>query len=149
MKKLNSRVILPSSTLILGIIWVVMGFIKYKWWTEKGPGSGFFPIIVGAILAGISVMAIINERHEEEPHYIMGNLYPLLAAVGILLAAMIIGFFPALIIFVFSWLKYFEKYSLRFSLLTSGITVISLYGTFVLWLRVPFPMGIIYKAIIG
>ena len=149
MKNINSRIIFPSLTLLAGLVWVVMGLTQYGWWTDNKPGSGFFPSIVGIILFGISILAIVNEKKSEQPEYIRGHLYPLLAAVGIILAAMVIGFFPALVLFLFGWLKWFEKYSLKFALLTSGVTVLSLFGIFVLWLRVPFPMGIIYKALVG
>ncbi len=149
MKKINSRMILPALTFVTGIVWVVLGITKYGWWSDNGPASGFFPSIIGLILSGISILAILDERGKDSPGYFREHIYPLLAATGIIIAAMIIGFFPALMLFVFGWLKWFEKYSLRFSLVTGTITVLSLYGIFVLWLRVPFPAGLIYNAITG
>ncbi len=149
MKKYNSSMALPAVTFFLGIVWVVLGLTKYGWWADNKPASGFFPTLIGVILTGISVLAILQDKGKEKPAYSRMHLYPLLAAVGIILVALIIGFFPALFLFVFGWLKWFEKYSLKYSLTTGAITVASLYGIFVLWLRVPFPKGLILNAILG
>ncbi len=149
MKNLNSRIILPVLTMSAGILWFVMGVFVYTWWSDKGPGNGFFPAIAGLILAGISILAIKSERKEEKPHYIFAHIYPLLAVAGILILAMLIGFFPSLAIYMFCWLKMYEKYSIRFSLLVCFITTASMFGVFYLWLRVPFPQGLILNLITG
>ncbi|MDC7239691.1 MAG: tripartite tricarboxylate transporter TctB family protein, partial [Spirochaetales bacterium] len=63
--------------------------------------------------------------------------------------AMIIGFFPAMFLFLEGWLKIYEKYSWKKSLPISIITTAALYGIFAMWLMVPFPAGVIFNAIRG
>jgi len=79
----------------------------------------------------------------------MKSIYPLLAVVGVIFASMLIGFFPAMFLYLFFWLKLYEKYSLLFSSLTSVFTTGIMYGIFVMWLRVLFPSGYLYRLITG
>jgi len=149
MKKFNTRLILPSVTTLLGILWAVIGITTYGWWSDKGPTSGFFPIIIGVLLALLSFFAILKEKKVAAPEYVIKSIYPLLAVVGVIFASMLIGFFPAMFIYLFIWLKLYEKYSLLFSSLTSVSTTGIMYGIFVMWLRVPFPSGYLYRLITG
>jgi hypothetical protein len=149
MKKINTRLILPSVTTLLGILWTIVGIAKYGWWSEKGPTSGFFPIIIGALLALLSIFAIFKEKNVAAPVYVLKSIYPLLAVIGVIFAAMLIGFFPAMFLYLFIWLKLYEKYKLLFSSLTSIFTTGTMYGIFVMWLRVPFPTGYLYRLITG
>ena len=141
MKSMSSRMILPVITAALGVLWTVVGITQYGWFEDGRPLPGFFPIIVGVLTAGVSIIAILGERKTTPPKFLVTHLYPFLAAVAVVLLAMLIGFFPALLIYVFAWLKGYEKYSWKFSILTTAATIGGVYGIFALWLRVPFPMG--------
>ncbi|MCF7946046.1 MAG: tripartite tricarboxylate transporter TctB family protein [Spirochaetia bacterium] len=147
MKRLNSRVIFPIITGIVGVLWIIIGLTNHDWWVEGRPQSGFFPSIVGGLLLFISFLAVINELKEEKTVFLLSHIYPVLAAVGMVVLAQLVGFFPALILYVFGWLKWFEKYRLVFSTLTALITGAAMYGIFYMWLRVPFPEGLILKLI--
>jgi hypothetical protein len=141
MKQISSRTILPVLTAALGILWTIVGFTQYGWFEAGRPLPGFFPIIVGVLTAGVSILAVLRERKASPPQFLLTHLYPLLAAVGVVLLAMLIGFFPALTLYVFGWLKGYEKYSWKFSVLSTAVTIGGVYGIFALWLKVPFPMG--------
>ena len=149
MKQFNSRIIPPALITLLGVLWVVVGLTEYGWWGEKGPTTGFFPIITGALLAFVGVLAFNSERKQKAPKYHLANMFPLFGVLATVAAAMLIGFFPAMLLYVFLWLKVYEKYSLLFSTMVSVITTLAMYGIFALWLRVPFPAGVIMNAIIG
>jgi hypothetical protein len=113
------------------------------------PGSGFFPVISGALLLAMSILAIIGEGKKDPPEFFLFHLHPLIAAIGMILLALIIGFFPALVLYAFGWLRWYEKYSWKTSILTTAIATISMYGIFAVWLRVPFPVGILFEGILG
>jgi len=146
--KINTRTVIPGLTFILGLIWVFYGLKHYGWWDE-GPGSGFFPAIIGIILSGISIIAFLEGRKLTPPSYISASSHPFLAAIATILAALVIGFFPALFLFVLGWMKLYEKFLWKKALLTSVITIATVFCVFVLWLRVPFPAGLILDAIRG
>jgi hypothetical protein len=50
---------------------------------------------------------------------------------------------------VFAWLKYYEKYGWKTSLLTTAATIGLVYGIFAVWLRVLFPVGLLFERILG
>ncbi len=146
--KLNTRLIIPVLTFAVGVLWVVYGLKNYGWW-DQGPGSGFFPSIIGIILAGISIIALLEGIKMPAPEYVKASWYPFIAAFATVGLAMIIGFFPAMFLFLEGWLKIYEKYSWKKSLPISIITTAALYGIFAMWLMVPFPAGVIFNAIRG
>ncbi|QEN08508.1 tripartite tricarboxylate transporter TctB family protein [Oceanispirochaeta crateris] len=146
--KTNTRIIIPSITFFLGLIWVIYGLNNYGWW-EEGPGSGFFPSIIGILLSGISIIAFLEGRKLSPPEYIKASYLPFIAAIATVGFALIIGFFPSLFLFLQGWLKLIEKYSWKKSLPVSTITTALLYGVFAMWLMVPFPAGLILNMIRG
>ena len=145
MKRLNARAVFPVITLLLGLLWLSLGLTQYGWWISGRAQSGFFPSLVGGFLIFVSILAIIAEIREEKAHFIVGYLHPVLAAVGMVVLALLIGFFPALVIYLFGWLKWYEKYDLRIAGITTVITAAFMYGVFHMWLRVPFPTGILIE----
>ena len=147
--KINSRIVLPAVTLALGVLWVVYGLMEYGWWGDNGPKSGFFPAIVGTLLAVISVFAILGGLKNEKPAYLAASFHPVLGVIAVVLSSFLLGFFPALGLFVLGWIRFYEKYSWKTSLITSVITIAVFYGIFSLWLRVPFPEGIILDVLRG
>jgi putative tricarboxylic transport membrane protein len=65
--------------------------------------------------------------------------------VSVVVLALLIGFFPALTLYVFGWIKWYEKYSWRLTILITVITIGAMYGIFAMWLRVPFPEGAVVE----
>lgn len=146
---MNSRMILPSVTAVLGAVWVYTGLTFHGWWVDGRAQGGFFPSIVGGVLVFVSILAIINERRADPPEFWVSHVHPLLATIALVGMAMLIGFFPALLVYVLAWLHWYEKYSWLFSLTVTVVTVGLMYGVFAMWLRVPFPEGVILQLIRG
>jgi len=146
---INSRVVFPAASVCLGILWVVVGLGSYGWYVDEKPASGFFPILIGGLLIPIGILAIMSERTQAAPKFISSYIHPLLAAVSVVFFALVIGFFPALTIYVFGWLRWYEKYPIRFSLIVTAITIAFMYGIFAMWLRVPFPIGQLFEMLLN
>jgi hypothetical protein len=144
---MNTRVFFPAASTCIGILWVVVGLSKYGWYVDEKPASGFFPILIGGLLTVIGILAVLSERKLSAPEFVSSYIHPLLAAVSVVFFALFIGFFPALTLYVFGWLRWYEKYSMRFSLIVTAITIALMYGIFSMWLRVPFPIGQIFEMI--
>ena len=147
MKGLNSRVFVPIGTMIFGLLWVFVGLRYHGWWNDGRAASGFFPVLAGGLLALISVLAFLSERMENPPEFFIFHLIPLLAAVLVVGIAMVVGFFPALMLYMIGWLRWYERYTWRLSTSITAITILAMYGVFSVWLRVPFPKGILVELI--
>ena len=148
MTRFNTRIILPIVTTGIGALWVLVGLIDHGWWVNGKPASGFFPTIIGALLVVVSVLVVIGESKVDPPGFIVSHLHPLMAAVAVVLLALLIGFFPALTLYVFLWLKVYEKHTWVFSLLTTAITIGAMFGIFSLWLSVLFPRGALVELVL-
>ena len=149
MTRINTRIIAPILTIALGALWIGIGIVDTGIWVDGRPTSGFFPSLAGALLVFVSVLAIRDELATDSPEFFGMHLYPVIAAVSVVLLALVIGFFPALALYAFLWLWKYEAYSLRFSLMVSAISIGAVYGIFRLWLRVPFPQGLIQRLVQG
>ena len=144
LNKLNWRCVLFILTAILGVVWAVLGFGTYGFWSaEEGPGAGFFPAIIGCVLVFFSIIEVIKSfgkyavKFDKEALYIVGSV------AGILILNFLIGLFPALVIYYIAWLKFVEKYTWKKVILITIIYGGIMYGVFSLWLQVPFPAGIL------
>ena len=145
MKQFNSRAVFPLVTFAVGVLWLVLGITHYGYWLNGRALSGFFPTLIGGGLAMMSVMAFLAELKEGKPSFMIIYIHPVLAALGMVVMALIAGFFTALAIYLFSWLKWYEKYSVKLSLLTTALTTAATFGVFYMWLRVPFPQGFLFN----
>ncbi|MGB4405797.1 MAG: tripartite tricarboxylate transporter TctB family protein [Sphaerochaeta sp.] len=117
--------------------------------SHKRPSSWFFPVIIGTVLLVMSVLACITSLKQEGTDYPLENWYPAFGTVLIMLSTLVIGMLPSLAIFVVLWLKWYEKYSWKTTLIVFVIIMGIVLGAFVLWLGVPFPKGIIYDMIVN
>ena len=70
----------------------------------------------------------------------------MLAILGV---SYVIGFLPTLLVFYIFWLRVMEKMSWRSIVIATIVMTVIVYGTFSLWLRVPFPKGLLLEMIFG
>jgi hypothetical protein len=147
-RKITSQMIIPVVTALIAVVFIYLGITKYGFMHPvRGPLPGFFPTIIGFVLLAVSVLAFIGSLKEERVQFALENFYPALGVVAILLATFVIGMLPSLAIFVILWLRFYEKYSWKTTLIGFAVVMAIVIGAFVLWLGVPFPKGIIYEMI--
>ena len=147
-KKITSKMVIPIVTALIALTFIILGVTQYGFWHElRGPLPGFFPTIIGSVLLVISLIAFLGGRKESETSYPIENWYPALGVVAIMLATFVIGMLPSLAIFVILWLKWYEKFSWKTTLIGFAIIAAIVLGAFVFWLGVPFPKGFIYNLI--
>ena len=73
-------------------------------------------------------------------------------AIGMLVifgASYLIGFLPTLLLFYIFWLRVMEKMPVRTIIIATVVMTAIVYGTFSMWLRVPFPEGLLLEMILG
>ena len=72
--------------------------------------------------------------------------FPMLVIFGV---SYLIGFLPTLLLFYIFWLRMMEKMSVRTIIIATVVMTAIVYGTFSMWLKVPFPEGLLLEMILG
>lgn len=141
---------IPLATAAMAGIFLWLGLTKYGFWNAtKGPMSGFFPVVIAAALLLVSIASFFQSFAEKKTLLPPINWLPALGVVLIIGASLLIGMVPSLGLYMLLWLRYFEKYDWKTTLLTSSFMMAIVIGCFVFWLGVAFPQGLIYEAFTG
>ena len=148
--KLPAKVhlLIPLCSGILSLIWILYGLSNYGFWDPVGgPRAAFVPSLVALILFIVSIFGVIQALKAKEANERWENWIILLAAFTIFGLVRLFGMIPVLMLFVFVWLKFYEKESWKNTIIVSSLAFGIVYGCFVVWLKVPFPMGSVVEAI--
>ena len=144
------RTLIPIVSLVIGVVWIIYGLSHHGFWHHaRGPMPGFVPSLIAGVLVLTSIIGIFQSRKETESPDRKENWTIVLAAAITFSLVFVFGMHISLLLFVFVWLKFYEKMNWRNTIIVLIISFCISYGVFVLWLGVPFPRGIILDAIIG
>jgi hypothetical protein len=127
-------------------------------WTKYGPGEGFFPLAVGIVVIGSSLVLMVGKfrlftqelrkGRETEPQQRkaaellkVGSYIVLVVLYGLSIER--IGFLIGTVLFVFLILKAVERQKLKTALLFTLVVTIASYALFVHVLGVRLPQGLI------
>ena len=139
---------IPLATALMAGVFIWLGLKEYGFWNDaKGPMSGFFPVVIATALLLVSVATFFQSFSEKKPVLPVMNWLPAMGVVLIIGASLLIGMVPSLALYVVLWLRLFEKYDWKTTLITTAVIMAIVLGCFVLWLGVPFPQGLIFEAI--
>lgn len=150
MKKFGTKQVMPLLIIALCALFIQNGMSKFGFWNpSKGPTAAFVPTIVCAVLIVLCVVDFIKSFKDTsavkyyKPEFIM-------IATGFLLigAVYVIGMLPTLAIFVVLWLKLMEKAPWKHIALILAIVMAIVVGVFVFWLKVRFPVGILFETLL-
>ena len=146
-----TKVIVPVVTCAIGILFASIAFGQYGFWDSVAmkPTKGFFPGIISIGLIALSVLAFINGLKSPTAEFRLINWYVPLAVLLIIAATYVIGMIPSLLIFVFLWLKVYEKQSWTTTIIALLIVSFIVIGCFRIWLDIQFPIGFIGELIFG
>ena len=149
--KIPSKILVPILTLAIGVLFAVISFGQYGFWdsTAMKPTKGFFPRIISVALIALSVLAFINGLKSPNAEFKLINWYVPAAVLLIIGSTYVIGMIPSLLIFVFLWLKVYEKQSWVTTLVSLAIVAFIVIGCFRIWLDIQFPIGFIGELIFG
>jgi len=136
--------IVPSyvAGLMLGLLALVfcVGAFRLGFWGDDGPGPGLLPLVVGALLLPMIVIALREPIPEDETSF---KIPPLLAIALMLAYALALprtGFVPATLVLLLLWVRGFYGQGWFRSLACSAcLTALGLF-IFSYLLRVPMPM---------
>lgn len=145
MKRLTSKMLIPVVTAVISVVFISLGYFAYGFWHPTvGTLPGFFPVVIGLLLLGTSVLVFLGALKEGGTRYPVENWYPAIGTLAVILATLLIGMLPSLAIFVLLWLRWYEKYPWKTTLIVFFILMGIVIGAFVLWLGVPFPKGLLF-----
>ena len=149
-KKFNSKSVVALACIAIAVVWMYLGITKYGLWDPKeGPLSGFFPTIIGGVLLISSALYFIRSFSMEGAKYEKGAIQLAIGMLVIFGASYLIGFLPTLLLFYIFWLRVMEKMPVRTIIIATVVMTAIVYGTFSMWLRVPFPEGLLLEMLLG
>ncbi|MDF2614180.1 MAG: tripartite tricarboxylate transporter family receptor [Clostridia bacterium] len=134
---------IPAVFILIGIYWTVMSF-SYGLWIRGGPGGGFLPLVAGILAIIFGVVVTMAEFKDKTPtNFTFKAFLPPLILLGIIVVSQLIGIIITLVIYIFSWIRFYEKESYLKSGLVAVLCPAVIYAIFVMWLKVPLPQGIL------
>lgn len=149
-KKWNLRTVIPLATIVISLVFIVVGLKDYGFWKGQ-PTPGFFPIIIAVVLLISSIACFIQiarDQNSEAVRYNRNELMVMLGAAGIILCTFVIGLVPSCLIYIFLWLKFVEHASWKVIVIIELIMAAIILGVFTFWLQIRFPMGLLLDMIL-
>ena len=149
-KRFNLRTVIPLATIVVSLVFIIVGLKDYGFWKGQ-PTPGFFPIIIAVVLLVSSiacVLQIARDKDSETVRYNRNELMVMLGAAGIILCTFIIGLVPSCLIYIFLWLKFVEHASWKVIVIIELIMAAIILGVFTFWLQIRFPMGLLLDMIL-
>lgn len=149
-KKRNLRTVIPLATIVISLVFILVGLKDYGFWKGQ-PTPGFFPIIIAVVLLISSIACFIQiarDRDSEAVQYNRNELMVMLGAAGIILCTFIIGLVPSCLIYILLWLRFVERASWKVIVVIELIMAAIILGVFTFWLQIRFPMGLLLDMIL-
>lgn len=152
-------ILFPGMMLAVGVIYEVMALYMPRG-SIAHPGPGFFPMVVGVFLIATALGCLLQEilkcktddRHPGSPSSgeaasaksNFGKTVQLMALmVAYILALTPLGFPLTICIFLVVSTRIFGSRHWVFALVAAAIVTAISYVSFVIWLKVPLPLGIL------
>ena len=124
--------------------------LRLSIWSSAGPQEGFFPLLIAALICGLSLSILVGSLAFPAPEAgVQEKVSPVpilaYAALMVLYAFLLdrIGFLATSAAFIFVVLKYVEKQSWSTALWVGPASILISYLLFVYFLGVPLPRGIL------
>jgi putative tricarboxylic transport membrane protein len=124
---------------VLGLMFCI-GAFRLGFWGDDGPGPGLLPLVVGALLLPMIVIAMREPIPDGETSFKV----PPLLAIGLMLAYALalprVGFVPATLVMLALWIRGFYRQSWMRAVIGSVcLTAVGLF-IFGVLLKVPMPL---------
>ena len=147
-----------SSLFFLGIaVLVIIGSFQYSIRDKYGPGAGLFPLFLGVIFLGLSLVLLLNsipiysKSRAPDPTQPKPATFSDIGKVGTYLGSVLafyilldpLGYFLTIFLFMAFVLKFLANKSLKFSISISTLTALFVFLVFVNLLGVTMPEGLL------
>lgn len=138
--------VVAALCVLVGGFWAFKGFVTYGFWVDKGPGGGFLPIVIGLLTVILSLVLLkrsFTKKAENKTPVNLKIFIPIFSVLAAVFLTKILGLVLTMVIMVFIWLKFLEKYTYLHASISAMLVGIFVYGIFRLWLQVLLPTGLI------
>jgi len=143
------EIVIAVLNIIIAVTWIFLGVTQYGFWSGGKPQGGFVPIIFAILVLVFTLVIVFRLMRKTIPVYPIKINWdaatPVFSAIGGVVLILLFGIAPAVFLFNFGWMRFISKYSLKRSIFVSLIFTLFVYAVFRLWLRVPFPIGIVME----
>ena len=137
--------------LLFGVWFSVTAARMHPYWAPTGPGSGFLPVWLGAVMALLGGLLFVGatRRSDPGPAWLPGGrvlvrVVAVVSAIGLLIALMPwLGMTLGTALFLVAILRFLEGHGW---ITTLGVAIGAAganWLVFTHWLRVPFPVGVL------
>ena len=134
--------------LVLGVGYAAVAWRGYPYSSSTGPGSGFLPVWLGAVMAALALLLVLSARRPAtvpEARWLpegrgLTRLVVVVAAIAVFIVVMdVVGMILGSALFLLGVLRFLERYSWPVAVaIAVGVSGL-IYGVFTYWLQVPFP----------
>jgi putative tricarboxylic transport membrane protein len=134
--------------LVFGVGYAVVAWRAYPYWSPTGPGSGFLPVWVGAVMAALALLLVLSAFRSAplpEARWLpagrgLVRLVVVVATIAVFAAVMdFVGMILGSALFLLGVLRFLERYPWPWAIgIAVGVAGL-IYGVFTYWLQVPFP----------
>jgi hypothetical protein len=134
--------LIEVSCAVVSAVWIYMGVFSYGFWTGSTPGGGFVPVLFGGLTL-IFCLALLFKGRKKSVVVNRNVFFPVAVVAAAMVSTVLAGMIVTLLVMVFAWLKYYEKYSYQRAGVVAMVVVAFVFGIFGVWLQVPFPTGLL------
>lgn len=140
--------VLACSLIALSVVIIFHSIKVLSLYASNAPGPGFFPFLLGIALLCLSTVLLFSASSnlDEAPLWPHKSwVRPLQAVILFILFALAfehIGCIATIFAFSFIWQYLIEHRKVLYNIIVSFATSTFVYVLFVVFLKVPFPMGI-------
>ena len=139
---MQQRFLIPGILSLIALFWLYLAITEYGIWDE-GPLGGFLPMLASVMTIVFSVASMFRPAGKSKP-WVNTVFIPVVIVIVLIGLINLLGMLPALLVMLFCWLKFLEKYPLGFSIILSVCVTAAVFGIFQAWLKVPFPHGMLF-----
>jgi LPXTG-motif cell wall-anchored protein len=133
--------------LVFAVAFALGGVTHYPYWSESGPGSGFLPAWLGAVMAALALLMLVRRRRAADADVDWmprgggaRRLVVVLAATVFYVAALkVLGMILASALYLAFIMRYLERHAWWLTATVAIVTALGNWLLFVHWLKVPFP----------
>ncbi|ARK28871.1 tripartite tricarboxylate transporter TctB family protein [Halalkalibacter krulwichiae] len=127
---------------IVALFCIHQGIVRYGFWENNMPGSGFLPVVACVILAVCSCYIFVKNG-KQTIVFKKKHLYPVIGSVLLIGSIQFLGMILSILIFMIVWLVVIEKFLFSRAAIYGIATTLLIYFIFKVSLNVRLPEGII------
>jgi hypothetical protein len=135
---------------VIGAAFAMAGLFEYGVWQNRGPGAGFFPLVIGGAMVLLCATVLVSSRKTgTELRPTSRNLALAAGMIAVPGCALLIGMTPAIAVFILAWIRLIERRPWRQALVSAAAAALGLQVLFSIWLGIRLPEGLLFARLLS